>query len=191
MSLPDLLTALDRQAADEVAAAEQAAEQQAADLRAAARADAERLLTDAVAAAEAGAHAQAARRVAAARAAAAQDVRVAREVALRKVHDAALEALDGVRARPDVDDVLAACLTEALKQVPGAQTIAADPRDADRVRRLVADQPLVVVLELDSRGGVVVRGAGRYADNTFETRLAGAWPGLRGRLAAGWAEPKP
>ena len=188
MTLPDLLSALDRQATEELAAAEQGAEREAAEIRAAATADAERLFAEAVGAAEAQAQGDAARCMAAARAAAAQDVRTAREAALEQVHDAALESLGAVRYRPDGDAVLAACLAQALPRVPAADVVAVDPRDADQARRLVGDRPLTVAPDLDSRGGVVVRGGGRYADSTFETRLAGAWPVLRGRLAAGWVE---
>ena len=188
MSLPDLLSALDRQATEELAADERAAEREAADIRAAATRDAERMFAQAVGAAETKAEAAAAQAVAAARAAAAQDVRAAREVALRQVHDAALVALGGVRHRPDGDAVLADCLTEALPRVPAADLIAVDPRDVESAHRLAGDRHLSVVADLDTCGGLIVRGGGRYADSTFETRLAGAWPLLRGRLAAGWVE---
>lgn len=186
MTLPDLLSALDRQAAEELAAAQRAAGQEAAVLRAAATAEAERLLAEAVVRAEVQARREAARRVAAARSAAAQDVRLVREQALQQVHDAALQALDQVRQRPDAAGLLAACLTAAKSRVPAADGVRVDPRDAERIRRLVGDAPLQVTPDLQTRGGVVVHGGGRYADCTFETRLIGAWPVLRGQLSAGW-----
>jgi len=188
VTLTDLLWALDQEAEDELASAEQSARSEADAIRSAARADADRLVAAAVADADVTARATAARQVAAARSAAAADFRAAREQALLHVHEQVQSALDGLRDRPEHEIVQQECLSRALARVPAAATVHCDPRDAALVGWLVGELPVAVVPDRPTRGGVVVSGGGRSADSTLETRLAGAWPGLRGRLAAGWVE---
>jgi vacuolar-type H+-ATPase subunit E/Vma4 len=144
-------------------------------------------VADAVAQAETAAHRDAALEAADARATAAAAVRDAREEALDTVLNAARARLAGGTVRL-LDGALAQLLDEALAVLPAPQRVHVAARDeraaADALRR--AGVQAQVVADLPTAGGVVLHGAGRRVDNTFEARLAAAWPRERSRLARSW-----
>lgn len=189
MGLPELLSALDRDAELELERHRTAKAAAAESVRAQAEAEAERFVTDAVAAAEEEATAQVRRELGTGRAHAAAQLRREREAALTAVLHGVRERLDRVRAEPGYADLLSAFLDEALTAVPQADRVHVDPRDVGPVTAKLAARggPERVVADLDSWGGVIAAAPGLRVDNTLESRLHAAWPRLRSALAATWA----
>lgn len=193
MGLTDLLTALDDEAAEELARAEHTAAAEAERVRAAAEADAEHVLREALADAQHHGAAAAARRLAAARTDAAGVVRAARERALEAVFDQAGRDLAELRGSAAYPSVLRGCLTEALETLPAAVLVRVDERDGDQAHELLGELlgglacSIEVRADLRTWGGVVVAdGGGRFVDNRVETRLEAIRPRLRARLVRGW-----
>jgi V/A-type H+/Na+-transporting ATPase subunit E len=190
MALEELLTSLREEASGEIAQLDAGARREAEEVLA----EAERLAAEQagrmLAEAEAHARAAAATAVAAARAEAGAARRSARERELTEVSSQVRLHLGQVRRSARGPTVLAALLDEARAVVPEADRVRVDPADAALARDLLAERGLraEVVADLPTSGGVLLGDAeGRLVDNTLETRLAGAWPGLRRELVAGWA----
>ncbi|WNV77811.1 V-type ATP synthase subunit E family protein [Geodermatophilus sp. DSM 44513] len=192
MGLTDLLTALDEEAAAELEQARRQAEEEARRIAAEARSAADALRAGALAEAEAEGRRAAARLLARARAEVAAEWREAREEALREVLDRTEARLAGLRDSAGHDAVLAACLAEALAALPAAVVVHVDRRDADLAGRELSQRDggsPPVRADLDTWGGCVVAdGAGRFVDDTLETRLRSAWPAWRAGAAARWAQ---
>lgn len=190
MSLTDLLTSLDGDAAAELERVRRAAEDEANRVTGEARADADAVRAAALADAQARGTRTANRVLAAARADAAAHLRTAREQALHQVLERTQDRLAGVRESPGYGGLLTRCLTEALGALATPVTVRVDPRDAGLARELAARQPggLEVRPDLETWGGCMVADAGgRFVDNTLEARLRAAWPALRAAIAARWA----
>ncbi|WP_409331592.1 V-type ATP synthase subunit E [Trujillonella humicola] len=189
MSLTDLLTSLDEDAAAELDRARQAAADEASRITGQARAEADAARAEALAEAERRGTRAADRTVAAARADAAAQVRAAQDEALREVLERTRARLAGLRGTPASGAVLERCLTEALGALAAPAVVRVDPRDAALARELVARHgDLGLRTDLDTWGGCVVADTGgRFVDNTLEARLEAAWPASRAAVAARWA----
>jgi vacuolar-type H+-ATPase subunit E/Vma4 len=189
MTIPDLLAAIEEDAAVELGDALADAQRRSVALVVEAQASLAAYRADVTARARRAADDEEASALAGARAEGASRLRVAREAALAAVLDRAREDLPTLRPDPSAQDSLAALLDEALRSVPEATQVHADPADAQRLRRLLAQRDrgdLELVTDLRTAFGVAVSGPGRRVDNTAETRLAAAWPQLRGALASRW-----
>jgi V/A-type H+-transporting ATPase subunit E len=189
MTLPDLLAAIEEDAADELGDARAEADRRSAALLAEAQASLAAHRADVTARAERAADDERASALAAARAEGAVRLRAARQEALSAVLDRVRQDLGELRHGPAAEASLAVLLDEALRALPQATHVHADPADAERLRSLLAARgrgDLELVADLRSAHGVAVSGPGRRVDNTAETRLAAAWPQLRGALAARW-----
>jgi vacuolar-type H+-ATPase subunit E/Vma4 len=192
VSLQDLLGVLESEADAEGAAVQAEARREAEQTVAAARIRADALVAELVRRAVAEAEAESALVTGAARGAGDDLVRSAREKALSTVHDRAVAALAEVRSGPESRSVLAGCLREALAVLPGATAVHVDPRDEKGAAEVLraAQVSLPIVADLATEGGVVlVDDLGRRLDNTLSTRLEGAWPDLRPRVAGRWEDP--
>lgn len=174
MSLTDLLTALEAEAAREAAQAQADAQVQTDAIVAAARAEADRLRREIPAAAAAEAASRGEHRRAAARQQARAWQRSARHEAVEALRTAVVARMDGLRARPDYPALLGALLDEALGALPVA-VVLTDPRDVGLCARLLAERGLDLPVEgnLHTSGGIGVDASdGRTVLNTVETRLA-------------------
>lgn len=182
MALKDLLTAIEREAEEEL-------EQVRAEARAEARAIRERGRDEAAREEERLARAgdEAVRREAqalrsAARQDAARTLRSGRERAWDDVAEALRRRLAAQADRPEWPAVLTALLEEARSALPAATRAHVRPRDVDVVRRAAPD--LRIIGDAAGPGGVVVAADdGRRLDNTLDARLEAAAPLLRRRLA--------
>jgi vacuolar-type H+-ATPase subunit E/Vma4 len=187
MPLAELLHALEREVAEELAEQREQSRREATAILAAAVAEARHLQRRLVAEAEAGAAAEAERRRARARLAAAAEVRAAREAAYQRLVATVRERLYGLRDRDDYSRLLEALLWEAAAVLRGIEvTVHVDPRDASLVEGLLAktagspDGALSVRPDLETAGGVELSTSdGRLVDNTLEGRLEVALPQLR------------
>lgn len=188
MPLAELLHALEREVAEELADRREQSRREAADILAAAVAEARHLQRRLVAEAETGAAADAELRRTRARLAAAAKVRAARQDADQRLVATVRDQLTGVRGRDDYPGLLAALLGEAATVLRGAEaTLHVDPKDAALVADLLtktgaanrAGAPSVRP-DVETAGGVALETSdGRLVDNTVEERLEVALPWLR------------
>jgi len=200
MALPDLLAAIEAEAAGETARLRASRRGQAEAILAAARQQARDLQAAAVAAAEREERQAGGRRLAAARETAAARVRDAQEDAYQRIAQQVRERLRSVRGREDYPAIMAALLDEARSLLPAVSLVRVDPADEPLARRLLAGEPRVrVEPALRCAGGLeAADGRGARVRNTVEERFAAAEPALRalaGRLAerdpGAWASPHP
>jgi len=200
MALPDLLAAIEAEAAAETARLHAGRQAQADAILAEARQRARAVQAAAVAAAERDERQAGALRLAAARETAAARVRDAQEDVYRRIAQRARERLRGVRGRDDYPAIMAALLDEARSLLPAVSLVRVDPADEPLARRLLAGEPGVrVEPTLRCAGGLeAADGRGARVRNTVEERLTAAEPALRalaGRLAErgpeAWASPDP
>jgi vacuolar-type H+-ATPase subunit E/Vma4 len=200
MALPDLLAAIEAEAAAETARLHAGRRAQADAILAEARQRAHDVQAAAVAAAERDERRAGALRLAAARETAAARVRDAQEDVYRRIAQRARERLRGVRGRHDYPAIMAALLDEARSLLPAVSLVRVDPADEPLARRLLAGEPGVrVEPTLRCAGGLeAADGQGARVRNTVEERFTAAEPALRalaGRLAErgpeAWASPDP
>ncbi|HYB86526.1 MAG TPA: V-type ATP synthase subunit E family protein [Streptosporangiaceae bacterium] len=189
MALPDLLAAIETEAAAETGRLRASRRVQADAILAEARQRARDLQAAAVAAAEREERQAGGLRLAAARATAAGRVRDAQEDAYQRIAQEVRERLRTVRGRDDYPAIMAALLDEARSLLPSASLIRVDPADEPLARRLLAGEPRVQVEPTLRCAGGLEAADGRDARvrNTVEERFAAAEPALRAlaaRLAA-------
>ena len=188
MALPDLLAAIEADAAAETARLHASRRAQAGAILAGARRQARDLQAAAVAAAEREERQAGGLRLAAARETAAARVRDAQEDAYQRIAQKVRERLHSVRGREDYPAIMAALLDEARSLLPTVSLVRVDPADEPLARRLLAGEPQVrVEPALRCAGGLeAADGRGARVRNTVEERFAAAEPSLRamvGRLA--------
>ncbi|HEU5387640.1 MAG TPA: V-type ATP synthase subunit E family protein [Streptosporangiaceae bacterium] len=200
MALPDLLAAIEADAAAEAARLRAERTTAAAAILADAGQQAADLQAAAVAAAESQERRAGKLRLAAARAAASNRILDAREAACQQILGDVRAELGAIRGRGDYPEILAGLIAEARDMLPGCVTLRVDPADEALARRLLhGDDKLRVEPVLSSAGGAeVTDGAGATAINTVEARLAAAEPVLRALIGgllrdgpAGRAEQAP
>ncbi|HEY1347678.1 MAG TPA: hypothetical protein VGF54_22030 [Streptosporangiaceae bacterium] len=199
MALPDLLAAIEAEAAAETARLHAGRRAQAVAILAEARQRARDVQAAAVAAAERDERQAGALRLAAARETAAARVRDAQEDAYQRIAQKVRERLRGVRSRGDYPAIMAALLDEARSLLPAVGLVRVDPADEPLARRLLAGEPGVrVEPTLRCAGGLeAADGRGARVRNTVEERFTAAEPALRalaGRLAKrgpAWASLDP
>lgn len=181
MALPDLLAAIEAEAAAEAARLRAERTTAAAAILADAGQQAADLQATAVAAAESEERQAGELRLAAARAAASGRIRDAREAAYQQILGDVRAELGAIRGCGDYPEILARLIAEARDMLPGCVTLRVDPADEALARRLLhGDDELRVEPVLRSDGGAeVADGAGATAINTVEARLAAAEPVLR------------
>jgi len=188
MALPDLLAAIEAEAAAETARLRASRRAEADAILAEARQQARDLQAEAVAAAEREERQAGHRRLAAARETAAGRVRDAQEDAYQRITRKARDRLRGVRGREDYPVIMASLLAEARSLLPAVNLIRVDPADEPLARLLLAGEPQVrVEPALRCAGGLeAADGRGARVRNTVEERFTAAEPALRalaGRLA--------
>jgi V/A-type H+-transporting ATPase subunit E len=183
MALRDLLTALEEEGAAEHEKAQQDRRRQAAQLLADAHERGAKIHEDVVTAAEAVARQEAENLLITARFRARRAGRTGRDDALEEVLSQVREHLLALPGSPGGPTIAAACLEEAVTAMPQATTVHVHPADAATLKpegsvRLVAD--------LERGGAIAEDDQGRYVDNTYLTRLANTWPGIRAGLSRSW-----
>ena len=187
MALPDLLAAIEAEAAAETARLRASRRAQADAILAEARQRARDLQAAAVTAAERGERQAGVLRLAAARETAAGRVRDAQEDAYQRIGQEVRERLRAVRRRADYPAIMAALLGEARSLLPALSLVRVDPVDEPLARRLLAGEQVRVEPTLRCTGGLeAADGRGARVRNTVEERFAAAEPALRalaGRLA--------
>ncbi|MPZ95288.1 MAG: hypothetical protein GEU96_10350 [Propionibacteriales bacterium] len=187
MALEDLLTALEDQGAWELEQAQAESNRLAAQIIADARALAADRWADGVATAESAARQQADDLLTTARTTARRALRTARRQAamdlLADSHQRLRELPGTLRGAAAV----AMCFEEALAALPRATRVHVHPADATTVAALLpTGVGPELIADLGSGGVLVEDDEGRYIDNTYATRLANAWPELRGDLVSQW-----
>lgn len=183
MALPELLAALERDLAADLAELEAAGRREADAILAEAHAEADRTQTELAERAAAEAATEAQRIRARARSAADGELRQAAEVAFADLLTAVRQELQRLRRdNAGYSDVLAVLLDEALSVLPAATTVRVDPQDTAGAAAYLEQRGLSVevVPVLSTWGGAEVDdGKGRVLRNTLEERLNGALPRLR------------
>lgn len=187
MALHDLLAAIEADATAEAARLRAGHRAAAEAILAQARDEAAELQAAAVSATERAELAAAELRLAEAGDAAARRLRQVHEAAYQRIASDVRGQLREIRRRGDYPQILAAWISEARANLPGATVVQVDPADEALARRLLAGPaPLRVEPVLSCAGGAAVSdGAGATVTNTVEGRLAAAEPALRaltGRL---------
>ncbi|GAA1553409.1 hypothetical protein GCM10009789_03630 [Kribbella sancticallisti] len=185
MALRDLLTALEEEGAADHQKAQQARRRQAAQILSDARERGTRIQADAVAAAETSARQEAQSLLIAARSGARRAVRTARDDALAEVLGRVHQRLLALPGSPEGAKAAMACADEALAALPHASTLRVHPADAMALQPGVATH---LVTDLGTSGVIAEDDQGRYIDNTYATRLANLWPGIRADLSRSWEQ---
>lgn len=187
MALEDLLTALEDQGAWELEQAQAESNRLAAQIIADARALAADRWADGVATAESVARQQADDLLTTARTEARRALRTARRQAAMELLADAHQRLRELPGTLRGAAAVAMCLEEALAALPRATRVPVHPADATTVAALLpTGVGPELIADLGGGGVLVEDDEGRYIDNTYATRLANAWPELRGDLVSQW-----
>jgi vacuolar-type H+-ATPase subunit E/Vma4 len=190
MALIDILAAIEAEAGAELAQIARQAQEDVAQIRASARTEIDALSANRRQASLAPLARERARRLNRARLSAQRAAGRAREDLFREALDQAKSRLAELRASAAYPGILERLTREALAQLEGDAILRGDPRDADLLRAIGVDCPLL--LDLSTLGGVEARSAdGRIVvDNTLEARLLQSEPLLRQELSQ-WAMNTP
>lgn len=187
MGVAEIVAAIERDAAAEVARLEEESRQRAEALAAEAARRAAAVVEEIAAPAERAAQEEAERLRAAARAEARRALREAREETFLRAHALARRLLATVRDDAAAyEAVFSRLLDEALAALPDARVVRVDPRDAQLAAAALARRGATARIEasLESAGGLELDGEdGRVLRNTFEVRLERAEPYLRALAA--------
>lgn len=184
MPLPEILTAIEDEAAARAAAIAVDARRRSEAVLSAARERAESERRRLAAARDGAAGLASARIVNQARLEADRALHAAQEELYQQAVDQARHRLSSLRETPAYPEVFGVLLAEAQRALPDADTVRIDPRDDDVASSaLDPGHPIVVDRSLTTWGGVqLTTDDGRLVDNTLESRLYRADPALR-RLA--------
>ncbi len=180
MALDDIIEAIERETAEEIAAIEAAAQRRAAEIRARGAAEAAEIEAEAASARASEAEMGADRIRNRARRDAERQLQTARNAIVAELFDGVRHRLAGLRGSQGYDEALVQLVVEARAALPEATVLRVGTADEALAHALFGDHDVQIVADLDTWcGGRVECSDGRAVDNTIEQRLTRADPHMR------------
>lgn len=187
MALADILSAIDREASDEIFRIAGHAREEAAGILRRAREEASHVKAREASERDRAIRVEAGRRAAEARRVAAEILRRGREEVFQEAMAEARRVLASAREAQGYPAIFAALAGEAVAALGGCDRLEVDPEDVQLAAAFLAERGLSTPIDatLRTAGGVVAHAAdGRDAPNTLERRLERAEPYLRAIVAS-------